>query len=341
MENMTMRRSAKRPWILFVCLLSVLVWPTFFVDSVRGRLIRLIAPVARYLPPSALEELQRLEAENHLLRLELAKLQQTCEQLGQLPHETPPSQVVCAHVIYRDPSQWMNSCWVDVGQQTNQLLGKQIISKNSPVVVGKALVGIVDWVGPRQSRIRLITDVALKPSVRAVRGYLQDVILADQITSILTHLNGRLHLADSKEKQTTIFFLEQLHKNLSHPSSSWLLAKGVLHGAGAPLWRSKSHCLRGIGFNYDFSDPEDNSVKNTSLKPGKNPSMPILMEQDLLVTSGMDGVFPMGLPVAEVSKILPRREGSYVYEIEATPITKNLEALQTVCILPATDFINP
>lgn len=75
-----------------------------------------------------------------------------------------------AQVIYRDPSSWSSSLWVNVGEEDNRVLGVTVIAKNSPVIADGALVGAVDYVGAKQARIRLITDSGLSPSVRAVRG---------------------------------------------------------------------------------------------------------------------------------------------------------------------------
>lgn len=86
---------------------------------------------------------------------------------------------VPAQVIYRDPSSWSSSLWVGVGEEDNVALGQEIIAKNSPVLSHGALVGVVDYVGKKQARVRLITDSGLSPSVRAVRGAnLEDGYLA-------------------------------------------------------------------------------------------------------------------------------------------------------------------
>jgi len=335
-----MRRSpSKRPIFFLLFLASLLVWPLCCIDTIRTCLIKCLSPLGHRLQHVSNEEVLRLEAENHLLRLQIVKLQQVCEQLKYQHQEEPNPHTVCGRVIYRDPTHWTSCCWIDVGQQTNLQLGKEVISKNSPVVVGNALVGVIDFVGTTQSRVRLITDIALKPSVRAVRGYVQDILLTDQLSSILSHIKDRLHLPDSRDKQITLAYLQSLQAQLQTVSPNWLLAKGILHGAGAPLWRGKGHVLRGIGFNYDTADASGpaRELRSGQTDPSSSP-LPLLKEHDLLVTTGMDGVFPMGLPVAEVTKVFPLREGSYAYEIEAKPIVNNLEALHTVCVLPAIHF---
>ena len=63
-------------------------------------------------------------------------------------------------------------------------------------------------------------------------------------------------------------------------------------------------------------------------------AIPLIQVHDLLVTTGIDGVFPPGLRVAEVKKVFPLSEGAYTYEIEAIPTAGNLNNLQHVFIIP-------
>ena len=56
---------------------------------------------------------------------------------------------------------------------------------------------------------------------------------------------------------------------------------------------------------------------------------------DILVTTGMDGVFPADLKIAKVTKIESLKEGDYYYTLEAKPLSKQLEDLSAVIILPA------
>jgi len=73
-------------------------------------------------------------------------------------------------VMYRDPTSWNSSLWIDVGERDNEALGETIVAKNSPVLKGPHLIGVVECVGKSKSRIRLLTDSALVPSVRVARG---------------------------------------------------------------------------------------------------------------------------------------------------------------------------
>lgn len=220
-----------------------------------------------------------------------------------------------AKAIYRDPGSWSSSIWVNVGEDDNRTLGRTVIAKNSPVVSGIALVGVVDYVGKRQSRVRLITDSGLSPSVRAVRGAAQNREIASLAGSLLDCLDEKSPLANQ---------LKELKGNLGDAWEEGYLAKGELQGSSAPFWRSRSPSLKGIGFNFDYADEE-----------GSGPAgIPIIKEGDLLVTSGLDGVFPPDLVVARVSKIFPFKPGGYAYEIEARPAAAHLNDLDALFILP-------
>ena len=63
---------------------------------------------------------------------------------------------------------------------------------------------------------------------------------------------------------------------------------------------------------------------------------PLLIEVgDLLITTGMDGVFPKDIPVAHVTKIAPLKEGSPSFEIEAQLCVGHLNNLLDVTVLPS------
>lgn len=243
-----------------------------------------------------------------------------------------------SQVIYRDPSSWSSSIWIDAGEDDNQEAGFPILAKNSPVVSGGALVGVVDFVGKKQSRVRLITDSGLSPAVRAVRNGWQNRDLAFQLKALCARLGKREDLfSSSEEKETFLNSMKNLESRMGKTGEEEYLAKGELHGSSAPFWRSRGISLKGIGFNFDYPDEEGPSRDLKNGRPTGNSAggIPLLKEGDLLVTSGLDGVFPQGLLVATVSSIAPLKEGSYAYEIEARPLASNLNDLQTVFILPS------
>lgn len=156
-----------------------------------------------HVPPQVTKELEMMRLENHELKsqVELLKaeleLKETAEkqslQLVQMSETDAFSErrkaeifrqlelyshAITARVIFRESGAWQSSAWVNVGEETNARLKTRLIEKNSPVVLGTHVVGLVDYVGKRRSRIRFITDRALTPSVRIVRGNEKPLYLA-------------------------------------------------------------------------------------------------------------------------------------------------------------------
>ena len=272
-----MRRfSFKSTLLIILALIAALSLSKIYAAKIRGAIVALLWS-ADPSPPDQ-QELSRLQLENKLLKNELNTLREHFgNDLGYIFYMD--FDLVPAKVIFRSPATWDSALWINVGKATNAQLGREVVLHNSPVVVGKSVVGIIDYVGEKQSRVRLITDSGLTPAVRAVRK-----------TGLVTHK----------------------------------LAKGELHGRSRPLWRSHEHLLRGVGFNYDFADEEG---------PARDLRSPILKVGDLLVTTGLDGVFPPGLQVGNVTKIFPLKEGDYYYELEALPTAGDLDELSYMFVL--------
>ena len=335
--------------------------PALLIEKVRGKTIAFLVPWRKHCVAKKGEdqEKKRLEGENHLLRVEIGKLKALLEQqsavenyLKDLKDGAPPRHAeilsllerqtgsIPARVIYRDPANWTSSFWVNVGEETNRTVGHLVVAKNSPVLLGRSVVGAIDYVGKKQSRVRLITDLGLKPAVRAVRGYPQNVLLVEHIEVLNRALSTRSDLPVPPNE--FVKYVETLKSYLSQNLEGWYLAKGILQGAGTPLWRKRGHCLKGVGFNYDFADEEGPARDLHSGEPLDSfsplPAMPILKPNDLLVTTGMDGIFPPGLQVAEVTKVFPLREGGYTYDLEAIPTIGNMDELQTVFIIPPVGY---
>ena len=230
-----------------------------------------------------------------------------------------------AKVIFRDPSFWGAGFWIDKGAKENRDLGVQIIAKNSPVLFNEALIGIVEIVEEKRSYVRLMTDSALTPAVRAIRGGEQNLALLHNIAT----LEDELQFQDAIATPTIFEELAHIKKSLEASGEALYLAKGELRGSSYPLWRSRSPVLKGVGFNYEFSDAEGEAhTIHDKLKH------PLLKVGDLLITSGFDGLFPAGIPVATVSKIFPLKEGDFAYEIEALLNSGNLDRINRVQIFP-------
>jgi rod shape-determining protein MreC len=329
-----MRRKSHKPYfLLFIALLAIISLPQHSAQKMQGMTIAAFAPMWQSLAsihsnPQSLNveskegishSTHSLELENQVLRKEIARLKEIVQhdrhllnQANQFKTKSPNASkryqsieklfklqllTIPACVIFRSATAWSSSLWLNVGEANNVEIGSKVIAKNSPVVMGDSVVGVIDYVGLHQSRVRLITDSGLNPSVRVART-----------------------------SQNT------------NPQEAIYLAKGELSGSSAPLWRSRGCNLHGIGFNYDFADDEGPARDLRSGLPINSgvdqKAIPILKVKDLLVTTGLDGVFPEGLHVAEVTHVHSLREGDYYYEIEATPTAGNLNELSILYVMP-------
>ncbi len=241
-----------------------------------------------------------------------------------------------AKVVYRDHSFWNSSLWLNIGEKENEKQGRLVIGKNSPVVIGTSVIGVVDYLGEEQCRVRLITDRGLTPSVRATRGYGQNRLLYQHVIALVDALMLRSDLEGYQVALLTP--LEALQKELQIEQEEFYLAKGELQGALNPAWGKAGKTLRGVGFNYDYADERGPARDLRSGVPQRGyehlPTLPLLKENDLLVTTGMDGVFPEGLQVATVTKVFQLQEGSFSYELEASPVFTSFDDLSVVFVLP-------
>ncbi len=254
------------------------------------------------------------------------------KQLLALRYASMPAQV-----IFRDPSSWSSSLWISLGEADNQRVGRTVIARNSPVLIENALVGVVEYVGETQSRVRLLTDAGLVLAVRAMRGGVQNRELTHQVKNLLEHVHVRADLFAAPEEQEQFVSMLDAFKARLNDWEEESLAKGEICGCSAPLWRSRGLLLKGVGFNYNTADEEGPARSLRSGQPvGVNsaPGHILIQPGDLLVTSGLDGIFPPGIPVAIATKIAPLKEGSYSYELEAKPAAGDLNDLQSVFVLP-------
>ncbi len=267
------------------------------------------------------------------LRLFYARRQEQIMNILKLQMKAVP-----AKVVYREPCSWSSFIWVNVGEKQNKSLQGTFIGKNSPVVVGNTLIGFVEEVGMVRSKVRLLTDSKLIPAVRAVRGSEQNYIVARQIDALLQTLQTRQELFASEQESRDLFLqLQEVSSRTGYFSEDYYLAKGELLGSSLPLWRSRGQVLQGVGFNYDFPDEEGpardlRTGESLSEKHGKGVSL--LRIGDLLITTGLDGVFPPGFEVAIVTEVHSLQEGSSSYEIKAKALVQDFNEIHTVFILP-------
>ncbi|MBM3207041.1 MAG: hypothetical protein FJZ57_00315 [Chlamydiae bacterium] len=244
-----------------------------------------------------------------------------------------------AKVIYREPASWSSFVWINVGAKNNKALGRTIVAKNSPVIVDGSVVGVIEDVRNSQSRVRLITDSNLTPSVRISRGRQQNTQLWYQLDSILCTLESRKDIFGSQDEQNAFLsFFSRIKNKVGTESQDRYLAKGELQGVSAPLWRSRNALLKGLGFNYDRADeeglPRDLRSGSVIGDLSSKESLVILKEGDLLVTTGFDGVFPAGLSVAIIKKVENLKEGSPAYDIKAEATAGSMNDLSMVLVLP-------
>lgn len=249
-------------------------------------------------------------------------------------------QSLYASVVFREPSAWSSALWVDVGEKQNRALGKRIVAKNSPVLSGTAVIGVVEYVGETRSRVRLITDERLVPSVRALRGLEHNRYVREHLHAVLFALERREDLFASKEEAASVLnVLAQLSARLGTEGEDMYLAKGEISGSSMPLWRARGAVLKGRGFNYDFADQEGPARDLRSGEPygEKKEPVALLRVGDMLVTTGLDGVFPPGYRVALVSKVDMLQEGASSYQIEAVAAAGNFDEIKRVAIIPPID----
>ena len=329
-------------FVLIIWILSCLSFSTLTVDRLRSVAVKFISfSVKKGLTTPEETDDRNLKMENYQLRSQLDLVytwlnseKYLSEQIATFRSIGQGSEVAerraeeiksllqkktmasLGRIIYRDPGSWSSTCWIDVGEENNVALGKSIIAKNSPVISGSSLVGVVEYVGKRQSRVRLITDSSLKTAVRAVRGSIRerDVSLLAQM------LQDRLSKHPMKET------LLEFQKNLPIKWEDGFFAKGEISGTSAPYFRSLKPTLKGVGFNYNFADEEGAS---------RNTDKAILQENDLLITSGLDGIFPPGLHVGKVTTVKPLKPGACFYDLEASPSAGDLSDLTFVYVLPS------
>ncbi|MFY7842553.1 MAG: rod shape-determining protein MreC [Rhabdochlamydiaceae bacterium] len=241
-----------------------------------------------------------------------------------------------AKVIFKEPISWNRSVWINVGQKDNQQLGMDIVSHNSPVLVGTFVLGLIEEVYETQSKVRLITDPLLAISVRASRGFEQNEMLISKIEDFKEIMLMRDDLFEQKtQKEICLAYLKQLQDLLKRKLDNKFLAKGQMRGSKGLFNRAREQTLIGVGFNDDFEEEEapglSLSKRDSNKLSLKNKTIQI---GDLLTTTGLDGLFPQGLDVGIVSNVFPLKEGFCTYEIEAKLAIGHLDDISHCLVLP-------
>ena len=360
-----MRQICQHPLSIVTAVCLIFSCPKKSVDALRGSALALTTPLWGHLarsekPSLATQHLvHKLEQENTLLihqlnfvkewllsedRLdreieEFAALEKLAQndsfferrRLSVLHRIESEIQAIPAKIIYREPATWSQMLWIDVGEDDNSNLAMRVVQKNSPVLSGNRLVGLIEKVEKKKALVRLLTDPTLNIAVRALRGGGQQQYIAQNIDTLIDSLK---HNETYKDK---IRELEIFREQLNVDQKDLFLAKGVVHGFASPAGRSYTHKLLGEGFNYDFDDREGEKrdLRTGATYFGGNKERVTLIEKgDLLETSGLDGVFPEGIHVAYVESVLPLGEGSVSYTVETRCVVPSLDNLRHVQVIP-------
>lgn len=354
-------------FFILVTLLVIMSLSRSTSEKMRGEAVAIVSPLWENLGSKKVdaklpmkEEIHRLQLENQLLSNELSYLLSLFDYQENIQSKASHFQIdiaeeaklaipkltqnvkmqveaLPARVVMRSYDTWNSFLWIDVGSDSNYKKNRAIIAKDSPVLVGNAVVGVIDYVDKKQSRVRLITDEGLNPSVRASRGGEQEIAMGEQIDNVINWIKRKkLTQLSIEDKYKLLSLLTTLKATLQPFKKSYYLAKGELRGSSQPSGRGLNPILKGIGFNYDFDDDEGLARDLRTGKPlrGKGEEIPILKENDILVTTGMDGVFPIGLKVATITKVELLKEGDYFYELEAKPLVHDLQQLDLVFVIP-------
>lgn len=312
-----MRKSSAPIYVVLVLgLLLLFAIPMQLQNVLRNQFLRPLIPFGRIFP-TRIAKKEKVYPKRKVL----------------LPEEISPSypNASIAKILYRSPSQWSDYFWINLGSQSNK--NQNIIALNSPVLYDGYLIGVVDYVGKKQSRVQLITSADLSLSVRALRGI-------DQYKDVLEALNTLSTHPLVHERESLKYELNYLETEILRESQNWYLAKGELYGTSEPLWRSKSQTLIGRGFNCQEGDAKGVA---RDLFTGRSLDaygieIPLLKTGDLLITTGLDGIFPEGLEVARVTQVDPLTEGAFAYSLKATPLVRNLNELRFVEVILPLDF---
>lgn len=311
-----MKKSAFFSYVLLSFFLFVLLnIPIEKQLSLKGALISSIGSSE----PCDSSEVSALKAENSRLREDLSLY-----QIDSFSYHS-----LRARVVLREPISFGHFLWINRGRKDDP--EEKILLKKSPVLSADTLIGIVEEVQQKRSLVRLITDPKLPVSVRAIRGGKEEQWLAAKIGECRRLIQEKGSSFTSKEEwRQCLKSLEELEEQLPQ-ERSFFLAKGLLLGVGDPQWRRRRSTLKGIGFNYDHPDEEGGPW---DLRSGTCFAFSLIQAGDLLVTTGLDGVFPKGLPVAVVTQIDTLKEGAYAFSLFARPAIDFFDEIEQVEILP-------
>jgi len=306
------------PWIISVLLLSLPQGAGDFLSHVGSSFLSwCIGTKSPKASPTTNLSLQAWSQNQHQ------------ELKSAISQEDTSFPYLVAPVLFQAQTSWSNTLWINAGSRTKAPF---CISKNCPVLSGNTLVGIVDFVADHSCRIRLLSDPTVHPAVRVVRTNStnrKSFYAANELLKALENSpeSSRSDLFPPLQRLLTRF-IQSLP-----PQTEMRLAKGEIQGADHP---SQPTLWRGIGFNFDTGDEEG---PRRDLRSGQrdvqDTKVPLIQPGDLLETSGLDGFFPRGLPVATVTDVFPLEEGATSYQILAKTDAIEFPYFDFLTIIPA------
>lgn len=301
-----MNKNKLKPYAILILAIGIIsMSPKSLQLTLRHQFIKPFVPFAHFLPHK----------------------QPTLPSISKAVHKqidyepTFPGSAV-AKIVFRNPTNWNECFWIKLDSKN-----RDRVFLGSPALYKNTLVGMVDFIGKTQARVKLITNSNLTVSVRVARG-------SSQYQDLFSHINAMLsyHLVDELPELKNP--LLSLKNTLLQSPQNVFLAKGEIFGSSQPLWRSGNKILMGRGFNASF---EDSMSLARDLKTGKNAhekdGVALIKPDDLLITTGLDGIFPEGLVTARVLTVDPLEEGAYYYSLSAAPIVADLDELNYVEII--------
>lgn len=174
-----MKKIAYRPYLfLFALIFFSLSMPQGITDHVRAGFVRLLGFSHLFATEPVSFELENLIRENQLLRTQLESVREWVLSEDRMEKQIQRLKIFAdiqddffkrrsaeiynalnlqlqslpAKVIFREPSSWSSTLWLNVGEKDNERLNKKIIGKNSPVLAGGSIIGVVEYVGKTRSR---------------------------------------------------------------------------------------------------------------------------------------------------------------------------------------------
>ncbi|MGR3952209.1 MAG: rod shape-determining protein MreC [Chlamydia sp.] len=246
---------------------------------------------------------------------------------------------VVAPVLFKEEKTRSSAIWVGLGRK-NWTNSSFSIERYCPILSHGYLIGYIDYVGERVSRVLLITDPKLFVAVRVKRAISlkeKTLVLGKSFQAALSSY-ARQSEPPSENLQKGVRAVETILSILNSEAPSPIyFAYGYLQGASSSLSSSKRpHTIHGYGFNCDLD--REGSIKRdlrTGKKTAEDQKISIIKTKDLLETSGLDGIFPKALPIASVSYVFPLGEGDNSYTIEAIPLREEFGSIHYVTILEA------